>query len=95
MTDRAERIDISGVELDPTLTELREVLAANVHDAWVELRRADGWAYGPVRDDEQKRHPCLVSYDALPEAEKAYDREIAMATVKAVVALGYTIRRPP
>jgi len=46
--------------------------------SWVELRRADGWAYGAVRDDGQKQHPCLVSYEALPDAEKAYDREIAM-----------------
>ena len=61
--------------------------------ASVELRRSDGWVYGPVRDDEQKQHPCLVSYEALADADKAYDRAIAMATLKAVVALGYSIRR--
>jgi len=93
MTDPSDRIDISGIELDPGLAELREVLAAHVHGAWVALRRADGWVYGPVRDDEQKQHPCLVSYEALPDADKAYDREIAMATLKAVVALGYSISR--
>ncbi|MEO7275973.1 MAG: RyR domain-containing protein [Vicinamibacterales bacterium] len=90
MTDR---VDISGVELDPGLLDLREVLAAHVHDAWVELRMADGWAYGAVRDDDLKQHPCLVSYEALPDSDKAYDREIAMATLKAVLALGYAITR--
>jgi len=93
MTDPLEPVDISGIQLDPALVELREVLAAHVHGAWVELRRADGWVYGPVRNDEQKQHPCLVSYEALPDADKAYDRAIAMATLKAVVALGYSIRR--
>lgn len=90
----AERVDPSNVELDPGLAALHDVLAAHVHDAWVSLRLADGWVYGPVRDDELKRHPCLVSYDALPDSEKAYDREIALATLKAVVALGYAITRP-
>lgn len=91
MTDR---VDTSGVELDPGLTALGDVLAAQVHDAWVALRQADGWVYGPLRDDELKRHPCLVSYEALPDSEKAYDRAIALATLKAVVALGYAIARP-
>ncbi len=49
--------------------------------------------YGRVRDDEQKQHPCLVSYEALADADKPYDQAIAMATLKAVVALGYSIRR--
>jgi hypothetical protein len=90
MTDR---IDTSAIELDPGLTALREVLAAHVHEAWVALRRADGWVYGPVRDDGLKQHPCLVSYEALPESDKAYDREIALTTLKAVLALGYAITR--
>ena len=93
MTDRPEPVDISGIQLEPDLAELREVLAAHVHRVWVELRRSDGWVYGPVRNDDQKQHPCLVSYEALPDADKAYDRAIAMATLKAVVALGYSIRR--
>ena len=93
MSDPADQIDISGIELDPGLDEVREELAAHVHRAWVSLRRADGWVYGPGRADEQKQHPCLVSYEALPDADKAYDREIAMATLKAVVALGYSISR--
>jgi len=93
MTGPPEPVDTSGIQLDPDLAELHEVLAAHVHGVWVELRRSDGWVYGPVRDDEQKQHPCLVSYVALADADKAYDRAIAMATLKAVVALGYSIRR--
>jgi hypothetical protein len=94
ITAMTDRVDTSGIELDAGLVALREVLAAHVHDAWVELRRADGWVYGPVRDDDLKRHPCLVSYEALPDFEKAYDREIALATLKALLALGYAITRP-
>ena len=94
MNDRQNCIDTSTVELDAELEGLVDVLAAHVHAAWVELRRADGWVYGPIRDDETKRHPCLVSYEALADSDKTYDREIALATLKAVVALGYAITRP-
>ena len=30
----------------------------------------EGWTYGEKRDDIHKKHPCLVSYDELPEEEK-------------------------
>jgi len=94
MADRADRIETSALQLAPELEGLLDVLAAHVHEAWVELRRADGWVYGPIRDDAMKRHPCLVSYEALADSDKADDREIALATLKALVALGYTISRP-
>jgi hypothetical protein len=55
------------------------------------LRLAEGWNYGPHRDDERKLHPGLVVYAELPEAEKEYDRATAVQALKAVVALGYRI----
>jgi hypothetical protein len=47
-----------------------------LHTAWSEARIEAGWVYGPVLDREQKRHPCLVAYDRLPEAQRAKDRLI-------------------
>lgn len=44
------------------------------------------------RDDKQKKHPCLVPYDQLPETEKEYDRKTAEATLKAIMKLGFTIQ---
>ena len=37
------------------------------------------------------RDPCLVPYADLPESEKEYDRNTAMQTLKAIIALGYGI----
>jgi hypothetical protein len=37
----------------------------------------------------------LVPYQQLPEAEKAYDRLMVEATLKAVVKLGYVISKVP
>ena len=84
-------LDTTDVRLPESLNELMEQLARNVHEVWAAGRLADGWNWGEVRDDEQKLHPCLVSYDELPEIEKDYDRRTALATLKTIVKLGYTI----
>ena len=47
-----------------------------------------------MRDDAAKKHPDLVPYDDLPESEKHYDRDTAMETLKAIIALGYRIEPP-
>ena len=84
-------IDTATIVLPAELERLTERLAENAHDLWAKQRLADGWVYGPQRDDRLKRHPCLVPYGELPESEKRYDREAAMGTLKAIVALGYRI----
>ena len=82
-------IDLSDVALDSALESLIEALAENVHDTWAKGRMEDGWTYGPVRDDLQKRHPCLVPYGELSESEKEYDRNTAISTLKFIVKNGY------
>lgn len=46
---------------------------ADSHESWLSAKRADGWAYGEVKDPERKLHPCFVPYDELPPAQKAKD----------------------
>ena len=86
-------IETFGVELPENITPLIERLAENAHDIWAAQRLADGWTYGPQRDDQQKKHPCLVPYDQLPDSERQYDRNAAIETLKAIVALGYRIEK--
>ena len=90
-TYRPKPIDTSAVELSPDLLELTEELAENTHEVWAAGRIAEGWTHGPVRDDEHRRHPCLVPYSDLPESEKEYDRKTAMEALKTLIALGYDI----
>jgi len=87
-------IDTSGVHLSQEIRNLTELLARNAHDLWAQLRLAQGWTYGPQRDDGAKKHPCLVPYEELPEPEKEYDRRAAMDTLRAIIALGYRILPP-
>lgn len=84
-------VDTSGVELPPELLALTERLAEHAHDVWARQRLADGWRYGPKRDDARREHPSLIPYDQLSEAEKVYDRNAALETLKLIVALGYRI----
>lgn len=81
------------IELSPTILELTEQLAQNIHEVWAQGRMADGWRYGPQRDDAKKEHPSLVPYDQLSESEKEYDRSTALQTLKTMIALGYSIEK--
>lgn len=85
--------NVEDVALPEELTALTEAIAENVHEVWAASRIAEGWTYGPQRDDAAKQTPCLVPYADLPEAEKAYDRNTAMQTLKLIVSLGYDIRK--
>ena len=84
---------LDNVVLPEDLVALTEQIAENVHEVWAASRIAQGWTYGPVRDDAKKETPCLVPYADLPEEEKAYDRDTAMETLKLIVSLGYDIQK--
>ena len=86
-------IDTSHIALPEGLAELTECLAMNAHENWARQRMNDGWVYGPQRDDQAKHHPDLVPYAELSDREKEYDRLLAMETVKAICAIGYTISK--
>lgn len=84
-------IDTSGVQLPAELSPLIETMARNVHEVWAEGRIAEGWTYGPERDDNLKTHPCLVPYEDLPQSEREYDRATALSTLRLITGLGYRI----
>jgi len=91
MDYQPQPIESSQVVLSEDILALTERLAENAHDLWAEQRIKDGWSYGVTRDDSRKQHPCLVPYADLPESEKQYDRNAAMETLKAIIAMGYSI----
>ena len=86
-------IDTSEVGLSEELLQLAELMAENVHEVWAQTRLKQGWTYGPERNDALKHHPCLVDYDALPDSEKAYDRNTAMETLKTILKLGWRVEK--
>jgi class 3 adenylate cyclase len=87
-------VDTSGIALDREIAELNELLARNAHENWARLRMAEGWRYGPERNETRKEHPDLVSFEQLPECEKQYDLQMARETIKTLLAMGYAIQSP-
>lgn len=86
-------LDTRDIELPKELDELIERMARNVHDVWAQGRIAEGWTWGEERDDKRKTHPCLVPYEELPDAEREYDRQTAVQTLKLILKLGFKIHK--
>lgn len=86
-------VDTSDIQLPEELTPLLEAMAKNVHETWAQERIRQGWSYGPQRDDAQRHHPCLVAYEELPEAEKDFDRNTSVETLKLILKLGFRITK--
>lgn len=86
-------INTDDIELPKALNELTEQMARNVHDVWAKGRIDEGWRYGEQRNDQQKEHPGLISYDKLPESEREYDRKTAIQTLKLIFKLGFKISK--
>lgn len=85
--------DTSDVELPEELFPLIEEMARNVHEVWAKNRMNEGWTYGPERDDAKKKHPCLVTYEELPESEREYDRATSQETLKFILKSGFAISK--
>ncbi|MBO5180738.1 MAG: Ryanodine receptor Ryr [Paraprevotella sp.] len=84
-------IDTQDVKLPVELECLVEEMSKNVHEVWARTRIEQGWVYGKQRDDNNKKHPCLVPYENLSEEEKEYDRNTSMETLKLILKLGFKI----
>lgn len=46
-----------------------QATAEDSHNKRCAVLRAQGWKYAPQRSDEDKTHPCLVSFDQLTERQ--------------------------
>lgn len=86
-------VDTTNISLPNELNPLVEQMAENVHEEWAKTRIEQGWTYGEKRDDANKKHPCLVPYDELPENEKVYDRNTAISTLKLIISMGFSIEK--
>ena len=86
-------VDTRKIQLPADLETLTEQLARNTHDLWAANRMAEGWTWGPFRNDALLEHPDLVPYDQLPESEKTYDRMISSEILKFILSIGYEIKK--
>lgn len=82
-------IPTGDVKVPAHLRSVIELLAENTHEVWAQMRMAQGWKYGPRRNDDKKEHNGLVPYMYLTQEEKQMDRNTAMQTVKVILRCGF------
>lgn len=90
-------VDTSSVTLPASVETIKDKLAENIHEMWALNKIEAGWTWGERRDDLYRIHPCLTSFEKLPAAEKRYDCQLAVQTLKTILSLGYYISmdKPP
>jgi hypothetical protein len=62
-----------------TRGEFLALSAEASHQNWMACKLKDGWCYGSVKDPSKKTHPCLVSYEELPESQRKKDDVVLSA----------------
>lgn len=75
-------VDTTGVSLPSSVDQIKEKLAENIHEMWALNKIDAGWSWGEHRDDYHRIHPCLTQFEKLPAAEKRYDNQLAVQTLK-------------
>lgn len=66
-----------GWQRDSAIDGVVQALAGagpvRLHESWCTRKRQEGWRFGPVKDPEARTHPCLVSYEELPDEQRRKD----------------------
>ncbi|HVW39826.1 MAG TPA: RyR domain-containing protein [Amycolatopsis sp.] len=99
--DIERKLALVGCTMTPSLESVPfgfepdevERLALVEHERWMTERMADGWRYGPVRDNEAKRHPDLRPWPDLGEDERQKDRNVVLSLPEILADAGFRITR--
>lgn len=74
-----------AVELEPSLQIIAEAQARASHEGWMEGKKAQGYVFGPVVNDDKDKgpltHPLLVPYDDLSKEDKQANIANAVAVI--------------
>jgi hypothetical protein len=68
-----------------------ESMAEMEHTLWQEWMLSRGWRYGEQRDNPGKLHPDLVTWEALPDAEKEKSIRFVRSIPGALADLGFQV----
>ena len=63
---------------------LRHIGHVVLHGQWAMGKIEAGWTFGERRDDTMGLHPCLTQFQNLPQAEKRYNVQLAVQTLRSV-----------
>jgi hypothetical protein len=67
------RAEVRASATNGVVKALEGYTPEELHQEWVEFKGAQGWTWGPYKDRVNRRHPCMVPYEDLPEHEQVKD----------------------
>lgn len=67
--DHRDRI-LAGVQMH---IDSPETTPEQAHAKWLATMTAQGWTYGEVKDVEAKKHPCILPFAELSQAQRSKD----------------------
>lgn len=70
---------------------LLKIMAETEHELWIEFYRLNGWDYGEIRNDYDKKHNCMVPYDQLSENDQKKDLDLVLDYQEIVQKAGFGI----
>ena len=70
------------IQLQPFVENIRDKLAENIHEMWAVTKIETGWCFAEERDDNEMTNPCLTQFQNLPSAEKRYNIQLAVQTLR-------------
>lgn len=68
--------------------EIIEKLAKMEHDRWVAFKISNGWSYSKTRDDINKLHNDITTWENLSEHSKEKDRNVVIGIQKLLAIIG-------
>lgn len=66
-------------------------MAQMEHKLWCQWKQENGWKFGGKKDNDQKIHPDLISWKALPDSEKQKNVQFIESLPKLLADLGFQI----
>ncbi|GLG95824.1 Ryanodine receptor [Gryllus bimaculatus] len=84
-------INTGTVVLTNDMNNIVQKFSEHYHDAWASRKLESGWTYGEQWSDSNKTHPRLKPYSMLNDYEKERYKEPVRESLKALIALGWTV----
>lgn len=81
-------MSVNEIVLDESTIER---MAAINHQIYCEMMFANGYTYGPIRDDQLRTRPLLTDYSKIPEGNKQSNRNVVISIPKKMGAINCII----
>lgn len=84
-------INTSSITLDNDLNSIVQKFSEHYHDAWASRKLEAGWTHGESWSDSNRAHPRLKPYHMLNDYERERYKEPVRESLKALLAIGWTV----